>query len=256
MASKSKVAAAAYYDSLPQYKAQEQNWLSHNDVSRISHVVYNFLDKRWLNSTFSLNDILLEIKKDDKSDIDKNLLATLIDYLNLRENLRRSSLDNQKQKQKLQLQRIEEQQQRIEEQYPYINNLTIVLFSHSTDKFALFNSTKENIIKYFNTVLPNYLNTMTKHKHFSSFKNRIMSDIKYDNNVVTYVLDNYYKNEIFSNGSIYLGNFGNFDEPPGFYKNNNELLTKPLPSSPSGGSRRRLSKHKKTKKAKKHLKKS
>ena len=237
--SRSKVAAAA---SVPNHSNKApyvllHGWQYQTDVATKSYRLYN-IQSPLGNNNFTLIEILSDIMKDDESKINKKLLATLIDYFNCRE----SMSDNQKQ-----------QFQRIKEQHPLISDVVILLFKRSNLKTTLFLSTKENIIKYFNIVLPEYLKIMLWKKNLSLSTEQFLSDMIYDDKVVNYILQKYYDNEIFSNSSINVGTLDNFGEPVGFNGQPYGLETKPIPS---GGSRRRLSKHKKTKKAKKHLKKS
>lgn len=260
--SRSKVDVAMPNNGM--HKVMKQNWQS-NDVNGITYHVYRLNKPILLNSTLTLNEILLKIKEDRKFNINKNFLATvvyqeikedskfkmykkflttLIDYANL------FSIENN------------EKKKRIIEEYPFINAIYVALFKMSNDTFILFNSTIENIIEYLKIVLPPSLENMYIYRNLNNYSNDVIRDatkkmfhkmVEFNDATAKNIVHKYYSEVNRINN---VGNLNNFEEPPIFNGQPHGLETKPIPFPPSGGSRRRLSTYKKTKKAKKHLKKS
>lgn len=182
---------------------------------------YYNLDNEISNIKCSLIDILLKIKTTFDETLLKNL-DILIEYC---KNIANPDANKE----------------RLIE-YPAINIIFILLFTKSTEKSSLFISTKDNIITYFNTVLPYYLKIEVKNVFDIAFTLEYYMDR--DKYHVNQILEKYYDRIL----PAEMFNIEYFEES----EENNQMYTKSissrLSSPPEGGSRRRLSTHKKSKK--------
>jgi hypothetical protein len=138
---------------------------------------------------------------------------------------------------------------------PIFENIKVLIVSKSNKKSNLFTSTEDNVREYFETALYNYLNyndddnriLYINKRKFNLFNRNDFEDLHYiDNVIVDNILEKYYNKII----PVKRFTVPDFEEPQ---NNTTEMYTKPIPS---GGSRRRLSTHKKSKKSKKHIRKN